>query len=366
MEFEIKSFTIRALIKLVKTKSINLNPPYQRNPIWSLDAKQLLIESIKRGYPIPNLFFHKRNGSEFDMVDGQQRTRSIVGYFDGVFKDLHKGIYSKDYFPQFLGYKIAVIVISNVQKNEKMEDYYALVNSSGLRLNRPELKRAEYFQTRFLTLLEDLSSSDAFKSLTLFSQASLDRLNDIDFVSELVGLMAKGITDKKLGVDKLFEEDVTIAKSRKLQGEFNRVIGVLVRLNDIYPIRRTRYRQRNDFYTLFGFIHGNSKQSIEAHNQFYRLLVLIGEDISPTNEECEPFKQYALHCVTQSNSKFAREQRLRFLNELLLNKTTKPNEVQSQILKFYELDRRDVETIGKLTIISVSRLQKKVIEPTLV
>ncbi len=366
MEFEIKKFSVRKLITLVKKDRINLNPPYQRNPILSLDAKQLLIESIKKGYPIPNLFLHQKDNNKFDMVDGQQRTRSIVGYFDGIFKDAHEEKYNKDIFPKFLEYEIAVIVISNVDEVERMEDYYALVNSSGLRLNRPELKRAEYYQTKFLKLLDDLSSSEAFKSLALFSQASLDRLNDIDFISELVGQLAKGITDKKLGVDKLFEDDITDTESQELQREFERIIGVLTRFNDIFPIRRTRYRQRNDFYTLFWFLHKNSKLSAEVLDQFLRLLVLIGEDISPTNEDCEPFKQYALHCVTQSNSKFAREQRLLFFNELLLNKTSKPNSTQSKILEYYGLSKRDVEKVGKYTIISVSRLQKKVVEPTLV
>jgi len=366
MDYEIKKFSIRKLVRLVKSQKINLNPPYQRNPIWSLEAKQLLIKSIQMGYPMPNLFLHQKDEDSVDMVDGQQRTRSIIGFLDGIFKTKEGEYYNKKLFINFLDYEIAVIVISNVQDNERMEDYYALVNSSGLRLNRPELKRAEYFQTRFLKLLEELSSTESFASLALFSQASLDRLNDIDFASELVGQLVMGITDKKLGVDKLFEEDITNEQAQKLRVEFDALIAVLNGFDEIYPIRKTRYRQRNDFYTLFGFLKNNSKLTRVELNQFYRLLVLIGEDISPSNEECEPLKQYALHCVTQSNSKIAREQRMLFLKELLLNKEPKPNKTQADIISYYDLSKKDVEPVGRYTIISVSKLQKVVGEPTLV
>lgn len=44
------------------------------------------------------------------------------------------------------------------------------------------------------------------------------------------------------------------------------------------------------------------------------------EYIRPTNDDCETFKEYAYHCVTQSNSKMARLTRLSILEELLVIK----------------------------------------------
>ena len=44
------------------------------------------------------------------------------------------------------------------------------------------------------------------------------------------------------------------------------------------------------------------------------------EYIRPTNDDCETFKEYAYHCVTQSNSKTARLTRLSILEEILIVK----------------------------------------------
>jgi len=46
---------------------------------------------------------------------------------------------------RFLEYKLSITIVTEVHGNESIEEYYALLNSSGLRLNRPELKKAELF-----------------------------------------------------------------------------------------------------------------------------------------------------------------------------------------------------------------------------
>ena len=72
---------------------------------------------------------------------------------------------------------------------------------------------------------------------------------------------------------------------------------------------------------LFGDL---SKENVELEkeilNYFYKILVLIGKDITPSNEESESMTTYAYYCVTQSNSKKARLNRLEFFNDLFLNK----------------------------------------------
>lgn len=47
MEYCNKEFTIKELLNLIKSKSINLRPPYQRNFIWSPKDQRLLIDSIQ-------------------------------------------------------------------------------------------------------------------------------------------------------------------------------------------------------------------------------------------------------------------------------------------------------------------------------
>ncbi len=365
MEFQIEKWTVEKIIRLYEDNKLNLNPPYQRNEIWPVKHKQRLIDSIKNNYPIPNFFLYMKKDGIFDIVDGQQRTRAILGYYKKQFPDLKKAEYDPDKFPEFLKYILSVTIITNIKTDEKMEQFYSLVNSTGLKLNRPELNKAQYYDTRFLSLIDILSTNEKFQSFQLFPESSLRRMTDADFMGELVCQMKYGITDKKIYVDKMFEEDITEAEYDKFFERFERIVDILDHLNEIFPLKETRYKQRNDFYTLFGFINQSLDLEIQIFEYFYKLLVLVGEDIAPSTEDCEPFKEYALHCVSQSNSKNARLKRLDFFNGFLLNTDPKPNEIQESILKFYEVNEDELEKLGAYTIISFKRLQSIVKEPNI-
>jgi len=99
---------------------------------------------------------------------------------------------------------------------------------------------------------------------------------------------------------------------------------------------------------------------------FYKLLILIEPDISPTNENCFAFQEYATNCVSQSNSKRAREERLSFFEDFLLNKDPNPleekenkNETMDDILKYYNLDNRSlINLYSDFYVISFDKLNQ--------
>ncbi len=69
------------------------DPPYQRNgDIWSLEKKQLLIDSIINRYDIPKLYLHKyareetrKTGNMYAIIDGRQRLETIVRFIEDGF-----------------------------------------------------------------------------------------------------------------------------------------------------------------------------------------------------------------------------------------------------------------------------------------
>lgn len=363
MNYKIETVKIKDLIDLFRKGDLLLNPPYQRNEIWSINSKKLLIDSINKNYPLPNFFVRLKSNDQWEMVDGQQRSWSIIHFFNNKFPSIQKIFYNANAFPNFLNYKLAIVFISDLTNDETIEDFYVRVNSTGMKLNRPELKKAAYFDTKFLNLLTELASDQVLVDLDLFSDTALNRMNDVDFVSELVTLMKFGITDKKDYVDKLFDDDIQDSEYQDFYSTFLKVINIFNEFNNVYPLKKTRYRQRNDFYTFFGFVYSNLNLDLTILKYFYSILTLIGEDISPSNEECEPFFNYALNCVSQSNSKQARLNRNLFLNELLLNETSKPNKTQSQIIEFYEIDENDFIKIGNYLEINIIALQSHVVTP---
>jgi len=78
-----------------KKNNIEVDPPYQREgDVWTLEKRQLLIDSVLNGFDIPKLYFHrfarlKEKGNqkaiEYAIIDGRQRLEAIWGFVAGKF-----------------------------------------------------------------------------------------------------------------------------------------------------------------------------------------------------------------------------------------------------------------------------------------
>jgi uncharacterized protein with ParB-like and HNH nuclease domain len=68
--------------------TLKLNPNFQRRPVWRKGAKSYLIDTIIRGLPVPIIFLRdlrtdiKTLKAARDVVDGQQRIRTILSFID--------------------------------------------------------------------------------------------------------------------------------------------------------------------------------------------------------------------------------------------------------------------------------------------
>ena len=72
-----------------KKKTLNLEPKYQRNPIWSIGQNCFLIDSLISDCPIPQVFLNIQSDGAgasrktiYEVVDGQQRLRAILDYME--------------------------------------------------------------------------------------------------------------------------------------------------------------------------------------------------------------------------------------------------------------------------------------------
>jgi len=258
MEFTFESWSIRDLYDKYESGNIDLNPPYQRNEIWPSRLKRELIDSIEREYPLPAFFVYERSDNDYELIDGQQRSRTIFGYIKKVFSDSQKSFFDESN-DAFWNYNLAVIKVSQVDDPGVIEDLYTRINKLGMKLNRPELKKAEYFETNFLKLSQELATDEDFENLGLFTPHSVNRMNDLDFITELLALLKFGITDKKKKADDLFVNDILGDEYDNLKSHFKDILARISFFNEVFPIKDTRYRQKNDFYTLFSFLKDTLK-----------------------------------------------------------------------------------------------------------
>ena len=343
MKYQIKEITISQLIEWIKRDQINLHPPYQRNFIWSSKDQKLLIDSILKGYPLPNFFIYKKDDGRYDMVDGQQRATTISKYVKGEFSNSAKEYYKDIDKEKFMSYILNVTELYDIDSanGESLEDFYSLVNKRGVHLNPAEVNKAQYHDAPFMILVNELMDLQGLSDLDIFSIKTVQRMNDRS-------LFKGGITDKRKAVDELLESTLENAKVEQVREQFKTVLDALCKLNEIKPIKDTRFKQRNDFYTLFCFVAKHIELSQEVLNEQYKFLSFVDdkEYIRPTNDDCETFKEYAYHCVTQSNSKTARMTRLSILEDILIVKDVDEKSPRlSDVCEFLE-EEYDIDNLA--------------------
>lgn len=347
MKYSIEEVPVKKLIELIENNKVDLKPSYQRNFIWNPTDQKYLIDSILRNYPLPNFFLYLKADGSYEMVDGQQRSRTIFRFWEGIIASSEKLTINDIDHSKFLEYKLNWSIITLLEEGDSLENFYVLVNKRGKHLNTPELFTAAYHDKHFLLLVEDLLDLQDMIELDLFSETSSKRMNDRSFIEELVAYLKVGITDKKDVVEKIYENDIEEKEIEFLKARFAKIISIIKEVSSIKPINTTRFKQKNDFYTLFNFVNENIEAGIALLKYQYKILLFIEEFIKPSNEECVPFREYALNCVSQSNSKNARIKRLEFFNAILKNTNIEHNEDLQEVLTFLEANTDKVAELVK-------------------
>lgn len=60
-------------------------PFYQRKYVWKIEQASRLIESFLMGLPVPQVFLYVNDEDQLEVIDGQQRIRSVAYFFEGLF-----------------------------------------------------------------------------------------------------------------------------------------------------------------------------------------------------------------------------------------------------------------------------------------
>lgn len=147
METSKKAWPISSMYGI--REAINTNPDYQRPAVWSSGQKQLLVDSILRGYDVPKFYWRQvsKKPVKYDVVDGQQRIRAICEFCDGKYrlpKDADpidgfdvKGI-RHDELPHELRikwdtYNLDIVVMDGSDEDETREMFLRLQNGTSLK-----------------------------------------------------------------------------------------------------------------------------------------------------------------------------------------------------------------------------------------
>lgn len=324
-------------------KKYNFDPSYQRRgDVWNDNKKSFLIDTILKNFPMPPIFLHQRiNDSDgttvYEIIDGKQRLQSIVDFIenrinipedfsedgfgdsslDGAsFKDLDKGnlnIYKK----MFWRYNLSIEYIDSNELNI-IDNVFDRLNRNGEPLNSQELRKAKYNQCEFYKLVEDLNRNKYWTKH--LSKLKINRLDDIEFISELLFVIIKeDINDasKSANLDDMYNEICTQASNEKIKQDyqsikvkFEAITDVLATINIDYD--KYKINSVSHLYGLWGFswylyINKYSSTFKEKLEKFYS--ELRSKEI--TNQYILDYKN-----SMQSNTK-SRTNRVRRINSLL-------------------------------------------------
>jgi hypothetical protein len=146
----------RALDKLYKRRDRYEIPDWQRTKVWDQKKKQMLIDSILRGWRLPKFYLVKDGSDQFEVVDGQQRLNAIFSFFANELAlsedsaNEFGGSYYKDLNPllsdSFDDYEIDYDEISDTNEVELKTFFQRL--QQGLPLTASEKLNAEHGNLR--------------------------------------------------------------------------------------------------------------------------------------------------------------------------------------------------------------------------
>lgn len=76
----------KAVDKIYKRRDKIEMPDFQREEVWTEQKKQMLVDSILRGWHLPKFYFKKSSDGSYECVDGQQRLNAIFDFYDDKFE----------------------------------------------------------------------------------------------------------------------------------------------------------------------------------------------------------------------------------------------------------------------------------------
>ena len=127
---------------------LTIRPSFQREFIYKDKQRDAVIETVRKGYPLNVMYWSKVSDTEFEVLDGQQRTISLGQYLNGDYSIKVNGN-SKFYHnlsdtekEQINDYDLTVYICEGTEE-EKLE-WFKVINIAGEVLTNQELLNATY------------------------------------------------------------------------------------------------------------------------------------------------------------------------------------------------------------------------------
>lgn len=264
-KFDPATYTINDFLEWNDKDQLVLSPKFQRRSVWKDVAKSFLIDSLLRDKPLPKIFIRqitdvKTRKTIREVVDGQQRLRTIIDYINDGFKikRSHNEQYGELFFSQLpediqkniLDYKFSVDVLKGVDDSEVM-DVFSRLNTYTTPLNKQELINAEFFGY-FKQLVYKISYkyNKFWIDNKIFSEYQIMRMNEVELTADLIIAMIDGIQNRKAVKQYYKKYDEEFDNQKTYEKIFDEIIFSIEQIFETENIG-SFFRKPALFYSLF-------------------------------------------------------------------------------------------------------------------
>lgn len=192
IKYDTRDYVIGYLVNQFEEEEFYVPREYQRNFIWTNTDKSYFIESVLMGLPIPFMFFADTSDGKIEIVDGAQRTQTLVQFAQNELKlnDLEiltdsNGLSFSDLDiavqRRFLNTNIRVVYLEEGTTKNVRQEIFKRINTSG-RLAKPAEIRRGSFDGPFKVFLEECVQNELFQKLAPRSKEVEDRYEGFELV----------------------------------------------------------------------------------------------------------------------------------------------------------------------------------------
>lgn len=329
--------TISEFYERFQLKKYNFDPEYQRRgDVWSDEKQSFLIDSILKNYPMPPIFLHQVIDSEtgatkYNVIDGKQRLSAILKFISNEvelpsdydvgpfgdsrlngkkFQDLDEEL--QEFKMQFWRYVLSVEYIETADV-DVINNVFDRLNRNGEPLEPQELRKAKYFNTELIKLVEELVQIVNWNNV---GKVKANRMQDTEFVSELVFFLLESCpmdASKKETLDDYYEKwahNLTKEKASEIKQSFTNAIDFLGRLE--IDFEKYKINGVSHFYALFALANHCVNRNDEA-SQISQKLDEFYNCLRNTLDSTEDVESYRESMQANTRSKSQRSKRINAL-----------------------------------------------------